>query len=109
MTRKQHLNKLKKIYADIPEDKQEKVKDLIEKMADVLVIMDECKDHLTKEGCVTEMPQGSYTIQRENPYSKIYDAKYKLMLATIDKLNKLTEGKGPKKDELIDFLNGDDT
>lgn len=107
MTKKQHLDKLKKIYSDIPEDKQEKSKDLLEKMADVLVMMDECKEHLTQEGCVTEMSQGKYFILRENPYSKIYDSKYKLMLATLDKLDKLAEGKGPKKDELMEFLDGD--
>ena len=104
MTKEQNLEKLKKIYTDIPEDKQEKVDEILEKMADVLVMMDECREHIDREGCVTEMSQGRYSIMRENPYSKVYDAKYKLMLATIDKLNKLTEGKGIQKDELMAFL-----
>ena len=104
MTKEQNLEKLKKIYTDIPEDKQEKVNEILEKMADVLVMMDECREHINQEGCVTEMSQGKYSIMRENPYSKVYDAKYKLMLATIDKLNKLTEGKGIQKDELMAFL-----
>jgi len=35
------------------------------------------------------MSQGNYTIDRENPWSRTYDAKAKLMIALLDKLDKL--------------------
>ena len=109
LTKKQYINRLNKIYSNIPQNKQEKADELIRRLADVLLMMDECCGRLEDEGCVTEMPQGDYSIMRENPYSKIYDAKHKLMLATIDKLDKLTDNKDSQKDELMAFLGDDGT
>lgn len=108
MEKQEHLERLRKIYPDIPEEKREKAEVLFERASDVLVMMDECREHISVEGCVTEMSQGKYSIMRENPYSKVYDAKYKLFLSTIDKLNKLCDGSGVQKDELEAFLDGGD-
>lgn len=107
LTKGQYIDRLNKIYSNIQPDKQGKADELISRLSDVLLMMDECCERLKDEGCVTEMPQGNYSIMRENPYSKIYDAKHKLMLATIDKLDKLADSKGSQKDELMAFL-GDD-
>lgn len=38
---------------------------------------------------MTEMDQGKYKIDRENPYSKVYDSKVKLMISIIEKLDKM--------------------
>lgn len=108
MTEKTYLSRLRKIFRDIPEDRKESRDLLLKRLAVAFVQMDECQEHLQKEGVVTEMSQGNYTIMRESPYSKVYDAKYKLMLATVDKLNRMSTGSGVKKDELMRFLEGDE-
>lgn len=89
MTKNDYIKRFTEIYGDIPENNKKKAKELIDKLADVLLMMDECKKNIESEGCVTEMEQGSYSIMRENPYSKVYDAKAKIMLSIIDKLDKL--------------------
>ncbi len=107
MTSRQYLTKLKKIFSDIPEDKRDKAEELFRYMADLKVMLDECKERIKTEGCVTEMSQGKYIIMRENPASRVYDSKYKLMLSTYDKLLKLTDGEGAHKDALMTFLEDD--
>lgn len=89
MDKKEYIKKYKKIYKGIATSNQKKAQELIEKLADVLVMMDECKDHIDNEGCVTSMSQGTYSIERENPWSKVYDAKAKLMIQIIEKLDKM--------------------
>ncbi len=104
---KAYKEKLLEIYAGIPEGKKKKADELIERLADVLLMMDKCRDRIKAEGLVTEMQQGDYSIDRENPYSKIYDAKHKLMLATFDKLDKLQPEAESGRDELMSFLEDD--
>lgn len=87
--RKEYISRFSEIYRDIPKGQQAKAEALIEKLADVLVMMDECAKHLQKEGCVSEMCQGKYSIQRINPWSQAYDAKAKIMLSIVDKLDKM--------------------
>ncbi|MBQ0113989.1 MAG: hypothetical protein KBT03_12740, partial [Bacteroidales bacterium] len=87
--KKEYVKKYKRIYKGITTNNQKKAQELIDKLADVLVMMDECKDHIDEEGCVTEMSQGNYSIERENPWSKVYDAKAKLMIQIIEKLDKM--------------------
>lgn len=102
--KKRYITKLKRLYRDIPEDARKKAEALIERLADILLMMDECREHIAEEGCVSEMPQGKYSIMRENPYSRVYDAKHKLMLSTMDKLEKLRGTDGEVNDELMAFL-----
>ena len=105
--KKKYLKKFKEIYSNIPQENKSKADALIDKLADVLIMMDECKARIDEEGCVTEMSQGNYSIQRENPYSKVYDAKAKIFLSIIDKLDKmLPKGMTRNDDELLNFLNG---
>lgn len=89
MEKKDYLKKYKEIYKDITENNSKKADALIDKLADVLVMMDECQEHINAEGCVTDMCQGNYNIQRENPWSKVYDAKTKIMISILDKLDKM--------------------
>lgn len=90
----------------IPAEKKQKTEELIGRLADVLLMMDECREHITTEGLVTEMQQGDYSIERENPYSKIYDAKHKLMILTIDRLDKMQPEGAGGEDELMAFIGG---
>ena len=83
------MSLFKATYKNIPEGQEKKAKELMERAADIAVILDECKEKLAIQGLVTKMPQGEYEIERENPYSKIFDAKMKAYLAVIAALDKL--------------------
>ena len=89
MAKKDYVKRFKEIYKGINESNTKKAEALIDKLADVLVMMDECKKHIDTEGCVTLMCQGNYDIERENPWSKVYDSKSKIMLSILDKLDKM--------------------
>ena len=109
MERKNYLSLFRRTYKSIPQSQSKKAKELIERAADIAVILDECKEHLTSEGLVTKMPQGEYEIERENPYSKIFDAKMKAYLAVIQALDKLmpdtkTEGVTKAGEALAAFV-----
>lgn len=77
--KRKYKNKYKKIYAILLEDNKTKVEEIIDTMADIAVCMDDCMEHIKTEGLVVEMQQGNYSIERENPYSKIYNDKNKLL------------------------------
>lgn len=89
MTEKKYIRLFKELYKDIPESKQKKAMELIKRAAELSMILDDCKAHITEEGAVTEMEQGKYAIMRENPYSKVQDAKTKSLLAVLDRLDKM--------------------
>lgn len=89
METKPYLKRLNAIYKDIPPSKAKKAKELIRLLAEDLALRDECLKHLAEEGAVTEMPQGNYSIMRENPWSKVADSKTKNILAIMEKLEKL--------------------
>ena len=72
MTKEEYVKKYTSIYRKVDKNNKKKAKELIDKLADVLLMMDECKQHIDEEGCVSEMCQGKYTIQRENPWSQTY-------------------------------------
>lgn len=89
MTKEAYVKKYTEIYKNVGASNEKKAKELISRLADVLVMMDECKSHIDAEGCVAEMCQGNYSIMRENPWSKTYDSKAKLFVTLIEKLDKL--------------------
>ena len=51
--------------------------------------MDECKEHLIEEGLVVEMQQGNYSIERENPWSKIQERALKSFISCVNKLDSM--------------------
>lgn len=89
MTKEEYVKKYTSIYRKVDKNNKKKAKELIDKLADVLLMMDECKQHIDEEGCVSEMCQGKYTIQRENPWSQTYNQKVKLMTTIMDRLDRL--------------------
>jgi len=84
--KKSYIRKFTDIYSEIAGNSK-KAKELIERLADLAVILDEAREHLCEEGAVTSMDQGNYSIERENPWSKIADSKQKSYLAVMNKLD----------------------
>lgn len=106
-THSAYMTKLKRMYNDIPEQDAAVAAELMQRLADVLVQMDECKAELEKNGCVVTQSRNGYEITKENPASKLYDAKHKLMLSTFAALNKLRPDGSSATDDLTDFLDSD--
>ena len=103
MTKNEYIDKLNDIYGDISAVNRPKADQLIDRLAEVMQIMDECREDMKKNGLVTEMSQGKYSIERENPHSKIYDAKAKIMISLMGKLDKMQEAK-TEPDELMQWI-----
>lgn len=87
--KKEYIKLYRAIYKDIAEDKKLKANDLIENLAMVRATIDECEEHITKEGVVVEMVQGSYKIDRENPYVKIQDRAQKTYSSLLKQLDEM--------------------
>ena len=116
-----YICKYKEVYKPILHDKTGKVLDMIDRLSLMAVLIDECEEHLNKEGLVVQMSQGKYTIDRENPYVKILDRSTKTyqsmirqldeMMPSTNKQNAIAAGeqfaaavaKGKKKVDLSEF------
>ena len=91
--------RLEKILKDVPKQQIALCRRLIERAAFMLVTLMDYEREITKNGVITEMPQGEYTIQRENPAAKGYNTMVKNYQAVIRQLTDLLPD---KKDSAID-------
>lgn len=86
-------DRLRKILEDVPSQQRELCEKLIDRAAFMLVTLLEYEEIITREGIITEMSQGSYTIQRENPAAKGYNTMIKNYQAVIKQLTDLLPDK----------------
>lgn len=86
-------DRLKKILNDVPSQQQELCERLIDRAAFMLVTLLDYEAAITEFGVITEMPQGNYSIQRENPAAKGYNTMVKNYQAVIRQLTDLLPGK----------------
>lgn len=82
--KKAYIAKFKRLYKDIS---GAKVDDMIDRLAMMATTIDDCEEHITEEGLVTEMCQGKYSIERENPYVKILQNSTKTYQSLIRQLD----------------------
>lgn len=71
---KKEITRLKKIYKDIDEQKLKTVDGLIEEAAFMRCTLRDLKVIIAESGVIDEMPQGEYSILREHPAVKTYNA-----------------------------------
>ncbi len=91
--------RLEKILKDVPRQQIALCRRLIERAAFMLVTLLDYEREITDNGVITEMPQGEYTIQRENPAAKGYNTMVKNYQAVIKQLTDLLPD---KKDAALD-------
>ena len=84
---RKELTRLKKIYKNLPEDKLETSKKLIERIAFMLVNLEEMESRINADGLLVEMSQGKYSIERAHPLLAQYNAMVKNYCAAIKQLN----------------------
>ena len=87
--KKKEQNRIKKLYKNLPKDKLEIAKKLMERAAYMLVSLEDMEEKINEDGLVVKMPQGSYTIERAHPLLQPYNAMVKNYNATLKQLNDL--------------------
>ena len=70
---KKEINKLKKIFKNLSEDKRKAAEGLIEEAAFMKVTLEEAKYIINKEGLVELFEQGTQRFIREHPATKVYN------------------------------------
>lgn len=86
-------DRLRKILEDVPSQQRELCERLIDRAAFMLVTLLEYEEIIIRDGIITEMPQGNYSIQRENPAAKGYNTMIKNYQAVIKQLTDLLPDK----------------
>lgn len=84
---KKEKRRIAKLYKNLPKDRLEITKKLIERAAYMLVSLENMEAKISQDGLVVKMPQGSYTIERAHPLLQQYNAMVKNYNATIKQLN----------------------
>lgn len=101
------IKDLRKVFEAINDEKSKLALSLLDKAEFLEETLQELKARVKLDGVVTEMCQGDYTIERENPALKSYNTTVKNYTSVIKQLNDMlpTEEK-PKDDGFEKF--GDD-
>ena len=94
---KKEQNRIKKIYKNLPKERLEIAKKLIERAAYMLVSLEDMEAKISEDGLVVTMPQGSYEIERAHPLLQPYNAMVKNYNATIKQLNDIAPNSDTEK------------
>lgn len=94
---KKEQNRIKKIYKNLPKERLEIAKKLIERAAYMLVSLEDMEQKISEDGLVVTMPQGSYEIERAHPLLQPYNAMVKNYNATIKQLNEMSPNSDTEK------------
>lgn len=94
---KKEQNRIKKIYKNLPKERLEIAKKLIERAAYMLVSLEDMEAKISEDGLVVTMPQGSYEIERAHPLLQPYNAMVKNYNATIKQLNEISPNSDAEK------------
>ena len=86
---KKEQRRIAKLYKNLPKDRFEIVKKLIERAAYMIVSLEDMEVRIAEDGLIVHMTQGSYTIERAHPLLQQYNAMVKNYNATIKQLNEL--------------------
>ena len=94
---KKEQNRIKKIYKNLPKERLEIAKKLIERAAYMLVSLEDMEAKISEDGLVVTMPQGSYEIERAHPLLQPYNAMVKNYNATTKQLNEISPNSDAEK------------
>ncbi len=106
------MKKIKKIKYDLVKDKIETMSDdkksialgLLKELSYMNDTLEKLKERIDEKGVVTEMCQGSYSIDRTNPALQTYNALIKNYTSTSKQLFEML----PNNDDEIDNFDSDD-
>lgn len=97
------LTKLRRLYRDLDKDEKTLLESVAVEIAFMKVTLEELKDRVNKDGVVTEMVQGSYSIDRENPALKSYNATIQRYNTMVKQLFDMLDRKAPETSDERDI------
>lgn len=78
---------LNRLYKNLPKDRLDLVKDLIERAAYMIVSLEDMEEQISQDGLMIKMDQGKYDIDRAHPLLTSYTTMVKSYNSTIKQLN----------------------
>ena len=102
-------NRLKKIFADVPENKMKTVEGLIVRAAFMRISLEDFEKDLNENGFTESFRQGlnQEPYDRKRPTAELYNAMNTSYQKIIKQLTDLLPDDRKESDELLDFLGGD--
>ena len=85
--------RLSVILGNVPRAQMDICVRLIDRAAFMLVSLEKYEEVINRDGIITEMQQGDYTIERENPAAKGYNTMIKNYQAVLKQLTELLPDK----------------
>ena len=95
----QELKQIQKIFEQEDTSKNKLGLSLIDKAMFMEQTLNKLQEKIEKDGVVTEMCQGTYTIERENPALKSYTSLIKNYNSIIKQISDLLPVEAPKEEE----------
>jgi len=71
---KKEIKKLKRLFENLPKDKQRAAEGLIQEAAFMRVTLEEIRHIIDQEGIIEHFEQGAQKFLREHPATKVYNA-----------------------------------
>lgn len=93
------IKDLRKVFEAINDEKSKLALSLLDKAEFLEETLQELKARVKLDGVVTEMCQGDYTIERENPALKSYNTTVKNYTSVIKQLNDMLPTKEVVNDD----------
>ena len=106
---KRELTRLRKVFADMPEDRKRITDGLLHEAAFMRATLEETREVIDREGILEHFEQGSQRFMREHPATKVYAALVNRYTAVIKQLlDQLPEQarNASEAAELLDFVKG---
>jgi butyrate kinase len=80
------LTKFRRLYRELPRDERTLLEKLGHEAAFMSATLEDLKEVVNRDGVVTSMPQGAYSIDRENPALRSYNAVIQRYNSTIKQM-----------------------
>src|SRR5690606_10632463 len=101
---KSELARLRKVFADIPEDKRRIADGLMQEAAFMRVTLEETREIIDREGVIERFEQGAQKFLREHPATKVYASLINRYSAVVKQLIDLLPDGEKSKDEADELM-----
>ena len=101
---KKEVTKLRKFIKDLETEEQNMAMYLINELAFMKVTLEDLKEEVSEYGVIDIMPQGEYSIKRENPALKTYNTMIQRYNSTLKQLDDFINKLVPQANGDVDLL-----
>lgn len=101
---KREIELFSDLLIDLDDDVRSLAKIVIDELAFMRVVLRDLKNKVNEDGVVTEMVQGSYSIDRENPALKSYNTTVQRYTATLKQLFDMLDTASPETSDERNIL-----